>query len=392
MTSSSSYQQKVLEKLLANPVVLDVESTIAAKGNPYNETNKLCLIQVKVGTDEPIAFPPDKFSEVLPILKSASCIIGFNLKFDLAWVRRELGFVSSCVWDCQLAEFMLTQQTWKYPDLGTTCEKYGVQKKLDVVKTEFWDKGIDTPDIPLDILIEYGLGDVQSTWEVFEKQLEILTQNEQMLRLFRLHCNDLLVLQEMEQNGIIYDSYESKQQSANLQGQLTNLESKIHAFTSGIPINLDSRDHVSVLLYGGKIIEDTRIPVGVYKTGEKIGQPRYKIVKKEHNLPRLVDPLKGSELKKEGYFSTDEPTLLSLKPSSAAKKLITWLLERVKIEKLRSTYLDGLPKTIETMGWKPNMLHSNLNQCVASTGRLSSTKPNQQNLPKEAKRFCISRY
>ena len=52
----------------------------------------------------------------------------------------------------------------------------------------------------------------------------------------------------------------------------------------------------------------------------------------------------------------------------------------------------ALPNVINKHNWLPNMLHSNLNQCVAATGRLSSTKPNQQNLPKEAKLYCISRY
>ena len=105
-----------------------------------------------------------------------------------------------------------------------------------------------------------------------------------------------------------------------------------------------------------------------------------------------MQPLKGSELKKEGYFATDEPTLLSLKPNATTKKLIAWLLDRSKLMKLKSTYLEGLPKTIAEMGWTPSMLYSNLNQCVATTGRLSSTKPNQQNFPKEAKRFCVTRY
>ena len=44
------------------------------------------------------------------------------------------------------------------------------------------------------------------------------------------------------------------------------------------------------------------------------------------------------------------------------------------------------------MDWPDYTLFSNLNQCVASTGRLSSTKPNQQNFPPEAKTFCVSRY
>jgi DNA polymerase-1 len=115
-------------------------------------------------------------------------------------------------------------------------------------------------------------------------------------------------------------------------------------------------------------------------------------MKPTYDLPRIVEPLKNSELKKEGYFSTEESTLLSLKPNKSVKSLITWLLERVKIVKLKSTYLEGLPKTIKDHGWLPNMLHSTLNQCVATTGRLSSVRPNQQNLPKEAKKFCITRY
>ena len=44
------------------------------------------------------------------------------------------------------------------------------------------------------------------------------------------------------------------------------------------------------------------------------------------------------------------------------------------------------------MDWPNDTLFSNLNQCTAVTGRLSSTKPNQQNFPPEAKTFCISRY
>lgn len=382
-----------LNLLLQNPVVVDVETTVTNKGNAFTKQNKLVTIQLKQRNSPPIILTKENFSDAIPILSSASVVIGSNLKFDLHWLQRELDYKASCVWCCQLAEFIFSKQTWKYPDLATMCVNYGAQPKIDVVKTEYWDKGIDTTEIPFDILAEYGAGDVESTMQVFEKQVErFKTTQQHQFKLFRVHCNDLLVLQEMEYNGIKYDVDKSLEQADTLVKQVNHLEEKLYAFTGGVPINFDSRDHVSVLLYGGKIVEETRVPIGVYKTGAKVGQPRYSIVPKEYKLEPIVVPLKGSELKKAGYYSTEESTLLSLKPNATAKKVITWLLERSKLMKLKSTYLEGLPKVINTYEWEDNLLHSNLNNCLAVTGRLSSSKPNQQNLPKEAKRHCITRY
>lgn len=348
---------------------------------------------MKQGNAPAVVLFAEQFHEALPILKQASCVIAFNAKFDLGWIRRELGYVPPVVWDCQLAEFLFSGQTQKYPSLQQACEKYGFEGKIDIVKTEYWAKDIDTDAIPREVLAEYGAQDTNVTWDVFQKQVQLFSTEEQLkFKLFRLQCNDLIVLQEMENNGIQYDTEGSLRTADDLERQVQELERKLYEFTSGVPVNFDSRDHVSCLLYGGTITEDVRLPIGVYKTGAKAGQPRYKINTVSHQLPRLVTPLKGSELKKDGYFGTDESTLLSLKTNKTSKTVIQWLLERSKIMKLKSTYLLGLPKTIDEMGWKYGMLHSNLNQCVAATGRLSSTKPNQQNLPKEAKRFCVSRY
>ena len=124
----------------------------------------------------------------------------------------------------------------------------------------------------------------------------------------------------------------------------------------------------------------------------KTGQPRYKIITEVIGFPRRITPLKGSELSKEGFYATNIPTLLSLKTTGKTKKIIDLLLERSALEKINGTYLKGFPKTREKYNWPVNKLHSSLNKCVASTGRLSSTKPNQQNLADLAKSFCITRY
>ena len=382
----------ILNLLLKNPVVVDVETTTTNKGNPHTAKNKCVTIQVKEGVGAVKVFTSEDFALALPILLRGSVIVGFNLKFDLAWLERVLGFKANVVWDCQLAEFIFSNQTWKYPDLNRTLLNYGFEPKLDKVK-EYWDQGIDTDQIPLDILKEYGAYDVEGTYNVFLKQVELFqTTRQNQLKLFRLHCNDLLVLQEMESNGILYDVPSSLALAQDLTKQVDKIESQLREFTNGIPINFDSRDHMSSFLYGGTIKEETRLPVGFYQTGAKVGQVRYKIIKKEYTLPRLIEPPKGSELKKEGYFSTDEATLLVVKTNKVGKFIIGKVLERSKLCKLRSTYLEGLPNTIKEMDWLNNILYSNLNQCVATTGRLSSTKPNQQNFPPEAKTFCISRY
>ena len=253
MTSSTGITA-ILDQLLKNPVVLDVESTTSAKGNPFNQANKLVTIQLKQGNAQPVVLSASQFHEAIPILENASCVIGFNLKFDLAWIRRHLAYVPSVIWDCQLAEFIISGQTQKYPSLQGACERYAVGHKIDIVKTEYWEKGIDTDQIPFEVLAESGTQDVNVTWEVFLKQKQLfLNELQPQFKLFRLQCNDLLVLQEMEHNGICYDTEGSLRTAEELERQVQELERKLYEFTGGTPINFDSRDHVSVLLYGGTI-------------------------------------------------------------------------------------------------------------------------------------------
>ena len=154
----------------------------------------------------------------------------------------------------------------------------------------------------------------------------------------------------------------------------------------GVPINWDSNDHCSAVLYGGTITEERREQVGVYKTGAKIGQPRYRISEQVYSLPRLFEPLPNTELKKEGYWSTDESILRQLKG-----KIPTLLNRRSELTKLLD-YYEGYPNLLTKMDWEGKVLHGQLNQCVARTGRLSASNPNQQNIAAEAKEIIVSRW
>lgn len=378
---------------MKNPVVLDVETTTSNKGNPFDETNKLVLIQLK-DKQNAYHYCSNSFANNSPILARTSCLIGSNLKFDLHWMRRELNYIPNCpVWCLQLAEFILSNQTWKYPDLDTMGIKYNLGEKIHTIKEKYWDQGIDTDKIPIEELIEYGIQDVELSYAVFLEQVKrFSTTDQHLFPLFRLQCNDLLVLQEMEWNGLIYDEESSLEKSKEIEFEIEKVERKLDTLLDYPEINYNSNDDLSLILYGGIKKSKTRVPTGFYKTGLKAGQVKYRLLDTTKMFPRLVTPIKGSELLKEGFYSTDEPTLRTLVPNAHTKKIITLLLERAKLEKINGTYLKGLPKLREKMHWPPNKLYSNLNQCVAITSRLSSTKPNQQNLAPLAKQFFISRY
>jgi DNA polymerase I-like protein with 3'-5' exonuclease and polymerase domains len=380
------------------PLIIDVETSIKNKGNPFTKGNILCYVGCKFEDHPAIVFDTRNTSENIgPIQLNIECathLVGFNLKFDLHWLDNyNVDITKSRLWDCQYAEYLFSNQKWTYPSLNETAEKYGLGNKLDIIKTEYWDKGISTEDIPEILIYDYLTQDLILTEQIFKKQQELFrTEHKSKWRLFQLHMEDLHCLREMEKNGILYDTDASLKAEADAELQIENIEMELRRGYEGIPINFDSNDHVSAYLYGGVISIDTRIPVGVYKSGAKTGQVRNKIVTHTYDLKRLVEPTKGSELKKEGLWSTDDKILRLLKGSKDAKRRIDLLKQRSKCEKLRGTYFKGFPKKISEMGWSNNIIHSTLNQSAVITGRLSSSKPNQQNLAPECKQLCVSRY
>ena len=381
-------------------LILDVETTINNKGNPFDETNKLCYVGL-LDTNHSlfsIEYDDQPYKKHLEKIQSrindAEILVGFNLKFDLHWIRKYgINFMGKRVWDCQLVHFILTGQQYPYPSLNSVAAYYDLGSKLDVVATEYWSNKIDTPNIPKDILEEYLIGDLQLTQKVYEKQMEEFAScTKQMQRLISLHNQDLMVLQEMEYNGILYDEEGCNEGAKDLILRINTIDNRFYQYHSLAEFNPSSGEHISSLLYGGTIKVKRREVIGNFKTGERAGQPKEKWV--EHLIPfeRLITPLKGSELTKEGYFSTDEATLKSLRGTKKAKEIVELILTRATLEKRLTTYYRGLVDLRTSMNWNVNKLHGQLNQCVARTGRLSSSKPNLQNFDGEIKQLFGSRY
>ena len=381
-------------------LILDVETTISNKGNPFDETNKLCYIGLLGSTCRTISIEYDsepyrhKLQEVQEEIDKAEILVGFNIKFDLHWLRKYgINFVGKRIWDCQLVHFILTGQQNPYPSLNGVSAYYDLGSKLDVVAQEYWGNKIDTPNIPRDILEEYLIGDLQLTQKVYEKQREeIASHAKGMQRLISLHNQDLLILQEMEYNGLLFDEEQSNILAKELEEQIKKIDDILYEYHSLVEFNPNSTEHLSSFLYGGTITVKRKEVVGVFKTGARAGQQKERWVEHEINFEKLVNPLKGSELEKEGYYSTDEQTLKSLKGSKKAKEIIELLLHRAILEKRLSAYYKGLVDLRKDMNWHEGRLYGQLNQCVARTGRLSSSKPNLQNFDGEIKTLFRSRY
>src|SRR3990167_2844952 len=329
-------------------LILDTETTTFQKGNPFARRNKLCYIGSSIEGRDILITDESGISDLGRRFRDSSQIVGFNPKFDFHWIRRcgETSYKDKRIWDCQCAHFLLTGQRTIYPSLEGVCEYYNIPGKLNIVKEQYWDNNIDTIDIPTDTMVEYLTQDLDSTYNVFLHQTEDFKKYPKLYNLFRLNCQDLLVLAEMEWNGLMINKDLMIERAKELEQKLEEINNKLKKYDPYNVVNWNSVNHLSTILYGGTI----------------------------------------EVIEKEGYWSTDEPTLRQLKKHP----VLELLLERSKFVKQLESF-KGLPELIEEMDWEDNILHGQFNQCVAVTGRLSASKPNQHNFFPELKECIISR-
>jgi DNA polymerase I-like protein with 3'-5' exonuclease and polymerase domains len=388
-----------------NELVFDFETTIHNKGNPFDKRN----FAVSYSTYwegrvlQHVRYDDLTFKGTLEnALVHSLLLIGHNLKFDLHWARN-LGITPNAgcrVWDTQLAQFVLSGQTHSFASLNELAELYSLPTKLDEVK-DYWEKGISTEDIPPEVLEEYNNYDVELTWKVYQAQLKDERMTPELHKLILLQGLDLLVLQEMEYNGLKYDIKASEEAATKLSLELLDIDQRLDRYSNGI--NYNSGDQLSCFLFGGTFEQEIRTPeTRVYKSGPRKGTEYVadRIERRSVTLPGYFKPNPNDELKKTKgvkdattrFYSTAADVLQQLKATAKVQKDILALLSRrAYIEKLVGTYLKALPELIREKHWG-EYLHGQYNQCVARTGRLSSSNPNLQNQPGEVDQFIVSRY
>lgn len=395
-----------------NILVLDVETEIYEHGHPFHPDNYLCTVHYYstasgiTGTLF-IQYPDvdqvygGALQELQELIDNHEHLAGFNFKFDLHWLRRYgINFSGKSVIDVQYLFFLLTDQQNKYPSLQQVCEYLGIEGKFGYIEENYWSKGLLTINIPQKELVEYGENDVKITWKALLKLWEVLEEigDSRIYNLFAIHMADLLVLEEMEWNGMLYDMERSEEVKAKLEKELEEVDAFFESLVPGVNFNPASGDQLSALLYGGKIYHKYKKENGVFKTGKRKGEVKYSNEVEEITLPGYVKPKEEWALKKIGYYSTDISiiSMIDIKAKGIAKKITQAIMKRGDISKVINSYCNQISNLVEANKWPVKdglaTLHGNLNQCVAITGRLASSKPNLQNMDGEIKYLFVTRY
>lgn len=374
------------------PLAVDTENNTWNNGAPFDGRFKgVCHSWASEGDSGAAPNNPDSLRTLEAKIASAAVLVFFNGKYDLH-VLRKLGvrWGDIPLWDCQIGEFILSNQTWRYPSLNESAMKYGLGSKIDIIAETYWKNGIQTEDIPWLELQEYAIQDAQLTLKLYNKQMETMTPSQK--RLCRLQCMDLAILEEMEWNGLKFDQELCNRRAEDLEKQISEITSELSGIYPDVPINFGSGDQLSAFLYGGTIVVEGKEHVGFFKTGPRAGEPKYKNIEIKHELPRLVEPLRGSELKKPGFYATGADVLLKLRPNRKTKSILGLIQRQVRLDSLLTKTYRGLVKANTVGNWDHGWLHGQFNQCVAATGRLSSSNPNLQNLDGEAQDIFVTRF
>jgi DNA polymerase-1 len=258
-----------------------------------------------------------------------------NAKFDRLILKHQGINLQGVVLDTMLASYVLN------PDIPHNLSALA-QQELGIIPQSYEElvpKGQTIADIDISLVSEYCGMDVYVTFQlvpIFAKKLSQIPQLQKLLNEIELPLEPILA--QMEWTGICIDTDYLKNLSEELTDKLKIIEKEAYE-AAGKEFNLRSPKQVSDLLF-----DTLKLPT-VRKT-------------------------------KTGY-STDAATLEKLQANHPTK-VVEAILDYRTLDKLNSTYVDALPKLVHP---QTQRVHTDFNQAVTSTGRLSSSHPNLQNIP-----------
>ncbi|MEA5511991.1 DNA polymerase I [Crocosphaera sp. UHCC 0190] len=273
-----------------------------------------------------------------PILESNKYPKVFqNTKFDRLILYHQGIKLDGVVFDTMLASYVLEPEgSHKLSDL---CQQY-----LPNITSQNYDelgiaKNQTIADLDIVTVADYCGIDAYATWLLVEPLKAKLVQIPELKKLL-LEVEQPLesVLAAMEDQGIIIDTEYLGKLSQQLEEDLNIIEQQAYQ-EAGETFNLGSPKQLGEILF------------------EKLELNR-----------------KKSRKTKTGY-STDHGTLEKLQGDHP---IIDYILNYRTSSKLKSTYVDALPELVDG---KTKRIHTNFNQSVTATGRLSSSNPNLQNIP-----------
>ena len=225
------------------------------------------------------------FHKIQETLDKTTLLVGHNIKFDLMWLL-EAGFkYSGRVYDTMLGEYILNKGIRKSLTLEMCCRRRKIGSKDSAVK-EWMDRGVSFENIPADVVEEYGKIDVQITRRLFDSQMDDLkmAKNKGLLMTLKMMNEFLVVLSDMERNGININLEELNSVEKEYRAEFAYLKQKIDKIVykqmGDTKINLSSPEQLSWLIYSVKPKDKKHwakiFNVGVDKsTGKNKRRPQY---------------------------------------------------------------------------------------------------------------------
>ena len=265
-------------------------------------------------------------------------IIGHNLKFDIGVLQNYDIHITRFHSDTMLMSYIVNSTAARH-NLDTLSEHYLSRKtiKFEDVIGKGPKKLKNFSEATIKDATNYACEDVDITIHLYEvlssKVDEILNK-----LLEQIEYPLVFVLLDMEKRGALIDASHLKKLSDKFGKELLDLVTSIHK-DSGVVFNLDSPKQLSEVLF-----------------------------------EKMNIPTKGLKKTSSGYYSTSESILQKL---SNENDVVKDILKYRSLAKLKSTYTDKIVEICD----QNSKVHTSYHQAVTSTGRLSSSDPNLQNIP-----------
>ncbi len=290
-------------------------------------------------TPTPQQLPRDTVIEALrPVLEDANrpkC--GHNLKYDMQVLRRADITLAGVQADSMLLAYCLYPGRYP-PKLDRVAEEYLGHHCISYEQVAGkGTKQIGFAEVLLETAVPYACEDAEVAFRLTELLRQRLTDEGRLARHDDIELPLSHVLADMEWTGTRLDRAMLARLSNDFGERIRTLEERIHD-AAGQRFNIHSPKQLGELLY------------------ETLG-------------------IDGGKKTKSGQWATDQSVLEKLADEHEVPRLV---LEMRQLAKLKSTYTDALQALIHP---QTGRVHTSYNQAITSTGRLSSSDPNLQNIP-----------
>lgn len=263
---------------------------------------------------------------------------GQNLKYDIGVLRNYNIRTEGKLFDTMLAHYLLQPDMRHNMDvLAQTYLNY-TPVSIEAMIGRKGKGQLSMRSVPLEKVTAYACEDADVTLQL-RQVFEPMLKEQHLLELFHTIETPLVpVLAEMERHGVSIDQKALAEYSQVLEKNIARVENEIYEL-AGVRFNIGSPKQLGEILF---------VRLKISESAKKT---------------------------KTKQFSTGEEVLSKL---ADKHPIIDKILDYRSLTKLKSTYVDSLPKLVNL---KTGRIHTSYNQAVAATGRLSSNNPNLQNIP-----------